>query len=143
MVETFERSGVRFQFPGTWSAEADDAADGWTVAVQSPETAFLLVSLRGDADDPGELADLTLAALRGDYQELDAEAVVDSLAGRPAVGYNVDFMTVDTPIACRVRCLETESGVLLVMSQVSEFDRDKNEPVLRAVCASLRIDEDS
>jgi hypothetical protein len=143
VIQTFERDGIRFQYPGNWTVEATEGEPGeggWTVSVQSPETAFLLVSLRPDADDPAQLADQTLEALRAEYQELDSENVVETLAGAVAIGHDVDFLTVDTPITCRTRCLDTSAGPLLVMAQTSEYDRPRNDPVLRAICASLTVE---
>ena len=143
MIHTFERDGIRFEYPGNWTIEAgEDAAGGWAVSLQSPETAFLLVSLRPDADNPAELADQTLEALKTEYKDLDAENAIETLAGRPAIGHDIDFLTVDTPITCRTRCLQTPSGPLLVMAQTSEYDRERNDPVLRAICASLAVDEE-
>lgn len=142
MSRQFQRAGIGFQYPSHWTTETDETDDGWTVSVQSPETAFLLVSLRGDAAGASEMADLTLEALRGDYQEIDAEEAVDTLAGQPAIGHNIDFMTVDTPVTCWTRCVESPAGVVLVMYQTSEFDRERNEPLLRAICQSFRIDDE-
>jgi hypothetical protein len=144
MIQTFERDGIRFQYPANWTVETDgDKGDGeWTVSVQSPETAFLLMSLRPDADTPADLADQTLDALKAEYKEIDAANTVETLAGRVAIGHDVDFMTLDTAITCWTRCVDTPAGALLLMCQTSEHDRARNEPVLRAVCASLMIDED-
>jgi len=145
MIQTFDRDGIRFQYPANWTvepADEDPAGGGWTVSVQSPDTAFLLVSLRPDADTPARLADQTLDALKAEYKELDAENAVETLSGQVAVGHDIDFLTLDTPVSCRTRCVQTLAGPLLMMTQVSEYDRARNEPVLRAVCASLTIDED-
>jgi hypothetical protein len=144
MIQTFERDGVRFQYPENWTAEAaEETGDGgWTVTVQSPETAFVMVSLRPEADTPAELADQTLGALKTEYMELDAEDAVETLAGRPAIGHDIDFLTLDTAITCRTRCVDTPAGPLLVMGQTSEYDRERNEPVLRAIYGSLTIDEE-
>jgi hypothetical protein len=140
-VTTFERSGIRFQYPDNWQLDAEDTGDGWTVTLQSPETAFVLVSLRPDAEGTTELADEALAALKAEYPELDAETAVGSLAGQPAVGHDIDFLTLDTTIICWTRCIETTVGPLLVLCQTSEYDRAQNEPVLRAICASLQIED--
>jgi len=59
-----------------------------------------------------------------------------------AVGHEVDFLTLDTSITCWTRCVQTPAGPLLVMCQTSEYDRAEHELVLRAICASLRVDED-
>jgi hypothetical protein len=144
MIQSFERDGVRFQYPENWTVEAaegEPGEGGWTVSVQSPQTAFLLVSLRPDADDPAQLADQTLEAMRAEYKELDTENVVETLGGVVAVGHDIDFLTVDTAIVCRTRCLETPAGPLLVMAQTSEYDRGRNDPILRAICASLRVED--
>ena len=143
MIATFDRDGICFQYPATWTAETEDADDGgWTVTVLSPDTAFLLVALRPDANDPADLADQTLEVLKAEYKELDAENALGSLAGRPAIGHDIDFLTVDTTVTAWTRCLDTPGGPLLVMCQVSEFDRPRNEPVLRAAVASLTVEEE-
>ena len=142
-IQTFERDGVRFEYPGNWTIEpAESEGGGWSVSVHSPETAFLLVALRPEADDPAQLADRTLEALRGDYQELDAENAVETVAGVLAIGHDLDFLTLDTAITCQTRCLETPVGPLLVMWQTSEYDRERNEPILRAIRASLTVEEE-
>ncbi|OWK34698.1 hypothetical protein [Fimbriiglobus ruber] len=142
MIKTFTRSGVRFQYPTNWTMDLDEADGAWTATFQSPETAFLLVSLRPDAETTVQVAEEALAALKVEYAELEAETAIDNLAGQPAVGHDIDFFTLDTAVVCWTRCIDTLGGPLLVMCQVSEFDRARQEPVLRAVCASLKIDED-
>ena len=144
MIRTFERDGIRLQYPANWTLEAGDHdADGaWSVAIQSPETAFLQLSLRPDAETPAELADQILDALKAEYKELDAANAVDQFAGQIAIGHDMDFLTLDTSIACWTRCVETPAGPLLVLCQVSEYDRDRNEPVLLAIAASLKIEDE-
>src|SRR5437762_12124305 len=143
-MNTFTRDGISFRYPASWQAESEDADDGgWAVVATSPDTAFVLVSLRPDARDPADLADQTLDALKAEYKELDAENRVETIAGQAAIGHDIDFLTVDTAITCRTRCLDAPGGPLLVMTQVSEYDREANEPVLRAVVASLAVDERS
>lgn len=143
MVDTFDRDGIRFQYPGNWRPDAEAADDdgaGWTVVLQSPGSAFLLVSLRPEAETYAELADQTLEALKAEYKELDAEDVVETLAGRVAIGHDIDFLTLDTAVLCVTRSLDTPGGPLLLMGQASEYERAAAEPVFRAVFASLAID---
>jgi hypothetical protein len=145
MTEEFDRDGIRFRYPTNWRPDAESAdADGaaWTVTLQSPGTAFLLVSLRPEADTPAQLADQTLDALRAEYPQLDAEDVVETLAGRAAIGHDIDFLTLDTTVACHTRCLDTPAGPVLIMGQAGEYDRETAEAVFAAVFASLAIDAD-
>jgi hypothetical protein len=139
MIATFDRSGVRFQYPSNWTLDVETDGDGWTAIVQSPETAFVLVGLRPDADAAAELADEVLDTLRTEYEEIETEDVVVPFAGRPAIGHDVDFLTLDTAVNCRTRCVDTANGPLVVMCQVSHYDRDKNEAVLQAIEASFQI----
>ena len=140
-MPTFERSGVRFDYPGNWKVEDEETGDGWTVTLQSPDTAFALVSLRPDVDSPALLAEEALDALRAEYPQLEIEAVIAALAGQPAVGHDIDFLTLDIPIQCWTRCIDTPGGSLLVMCQTSEFDEATNGPRLRALGDSLQVDD--
>jgi hypothetical protein len=143
VISEFNQSGISFRYPANWSLEADNSSDTeWTVSIQSPATAFILFSLRPDARDPADLADQTLDALKTEYQELDAENRVETIAGQPAIGHDIDFLTVDSAIICRTRCLETSSGPLLIMCQLSEFERVQNDAVLQAIVSSLQVESD-
>ena len=142
-MNTFERDGISFRYPDDWTAETQEDADGgWSVTVTSPDTAFLLVSLQPEAADAGDVADQVLDSLKEVYSELDFEEVTETVCGRPAVGSNADFLTADTAVVCRVRGLDTDAGPLLLMAQVSEYDRERNDPVLRAIVQSLDVDTD-
>jgi hypothetical protein len=141
-MQEFSRDGISFKFPANWRAEAEDTEDGgWAVTVSSPDTAFALVSLRPDAGHPADLADQILDALKADYKELDAENRVETVGGVMALGHDIDFLTLDAPVACRTRALDTPAGALVVMTQVSGYDRAANDPVLRAVVASVTIED--
>ena len=141
-MNTFSRDGISFKYPANWRPEAEDTEDGgWAVTVTSPDTAFVMVSLRPDAGHPADLADQILDALKGDYKELDAENRVETVGGAMALGHDIDFLTLDSPVTCRTRAFDTPAGPLVVMTQVSGYDRDRNDPVLRAVVASLAIED--
>jgi hypothetical protein len=141
-MNTFNRDGISFRYPANWGVEAEEGEGGWTVTLTSPQTAFVILSLRPDARDPADLADQTLDAIKAEYKELDAENTIQTIAGQVAIGHDIDFMTVDTPTTCRTRCLESPAGPLLVLCQTSDIDRARNDPVLRAIVASLAVDEE-
>ncbi|QJW93716.1 hypothetical protein [Frigoriglobus tundricola] len=142
-MNTFERDGISFRYPLDWRAETEEDADGgWSVTVSSPDTAFFLASLQPEASDAGDLADQALDSLKEVYSELDFENVTETICGLPAVGSNADFLTADTAVICRVRGIDTFAGPLLLLAQVSEFDRERNDPVLRAIVKSLDVDTD-
>jgi hypothetical protein len=141
-MQTFERDGISFRYPDDWTADVNEDVDGWTVTVSSPQFAFLMASLQPEASDAGDLADQTLTALKSEYKELDAEEVMETICGLPAIGCNADFLTVDTSIICRVRALDTFAGPLLLLAQVSEYDREVNDPILHEIVKSLDVEAD-
>ena len=77
MAAKFDEGGLRFRYPENWRLEREQDETGWTVSLQSPNTAFLMVCLREDGPDTQQLAEAALEALKEDYPELEADACVD------------------------------------------------------------------
>jgi hypothetical protein len=140
MVAQFEAGGIRFRYPQNWRLEREDNEAGWTVSVQSPDTAFLMISLREDMPTTDDMAETALAALCEEYPELEADACVDSLAGQPAVGHDIRFFSFDLTNTCWTRSFYCGGGTVLVLCQSNDLELEQNEPILRAICASLEVD---
>ena len=140
MAAHFEDGGIRFCYPENWQLEREENEAGWSVSVQSPETAFLMLCLREDTPSTDQLADTALDALREEYPDLEADARVDSLAGQPAVGHDIRFFSFDLTNTCWTRSFYSAHGTVLVMCQTTDIEG--TEPVLRAMCASMKIDQD-
>jgi hypothetical protein len=142
MVAQFEDGGVRFKYPENWTVEREENENGWTVSVQSPDTAFLLLTLREDMPTTDQLAESALAALREEYPDLESEERVDSVAGQPAIGHDMQFFSLDLTNTCWTRSFYSARGTFLLLCQFNDLEQEKNEPVLRAICASLELEED-
>ncbi len=142
MAAQFEDGGIRFRYPENWRLEREDNEAGWTVSVQSPETAFVMVCLREDMPSTDHLADAALDALREEYPELEADDCVDSLAGQPAIGHDIHFISLDLTNTCWTRSFYSSRGTVLVLCQMNDLELDKHEPVLRAICASMELDDE-
>jgi hypothetical protein len=142
MIETFEDEGIRFRYPENWRLEREDTDTGWTVVVQSPATAFAMISLNDESPSVENMAETALAAMREDYPDLEADSCVDSLAGRPAVGHDIRFFSLDLTNTCWIRSFYCSRGTMVVMCQVNDLELETNEPVLRAICASLEVDDE-
>ena len=110
--------------------------------MQSPDTAFLMVCLREDMPSTNRLADAALDALKEEYAELEADECVESLAGQPAVGHDIRFFSFDLPNTCWTRSFYSARGTVLVLCQMNDLELDRNEPVLRAICASMQVEEE-
>ncbi len=142
MVVQFDQDGIQFRYPENWRLEREENEEGWTVSLQSPDTAFLMICYRDDQPDPGDVAATALAALKDEYDELEADDCVDSVAGQPAVGHDIRFFSFDLTNTCWTRSFYSAQGTVLVMCQVNDLELEKNEPILRAICKSLELTED-
>jgi hypothetical protein len=142
MVATFDEAGVRFKYPESWPAEREPTENGWAVTLQSPDTAFLLVALREDLPEPGAMAASVLDDLRGVFPEIEPDPMNTVIAGRPAVGYDVRFFSLDITNTAKIRCLECDAGTLLILFQCEDRELETCEPVFEAVCASLELDDE-
>jgi hypothetical protein len=140
MPAEFHDGGLHFRYPENWQLERQDSEDGWTVSVQSPDTAFLMICLREDMPSTNQLADAALEALKEEYKELEADDCIESLAGQPAVGHDIRFFSLDLPNTCWTRSFYSAQGTVLVVCQINDLELAKNEPVLKAMCASLKVD---
>jgi hypothetical protein len=141
MAAKFEDGGIRFLYPENWKLEREDNDDGWTVTVQSPETAFLLLSVNEAMPTSEEVLATTLVALKADYDDLEYEDCVDSIGGQPAVGHDIRFSSLDLTNTCWTRSFYSAAGTVLVLCQCNDLESDTHEPVLRAICASLKVDD--
>ena len=139
MSRVFREGSLSFRYPDNWQIEREDNDHGWTVSVYSPDTAFLTVCLDTDYPDSERVADTVLEALRSDYPELEADERAERVAGRWAVGHDISFFSFDLTNTCWTRSFDSPEGTVLVLCQVSDIDAE-DEPVLRAICTSLRVE---
>ncbi len=142
MIREFSSEGIHFSYPENWRLEREDTDEGWTVSVQSPGTAFLMVSLRHDMPTVDQMAETALAALRDDYPDLEADDCADALAGQPAVGHDIHFFKFDLTNTCWTRSFSSPRGTVLVLWQANDLEMEERGPVLRAICASMRLEAD-
>jgi hypothetical protein len=142
MSLTFEEDGVRFRYPENWRLEREENETGWTVNVQSPETAFFLLSFDADLPEPEEMVQSALEALREEYPNLEADACEEMVAGQPALGHDIQFFSLDLTNTCWTRSFISSRGTILVMWEVNDLELEASEPVLRAITASLEVEED-
>jgi hypothetical protein len=142
MVAEFDDMGVRLKFPENWKLEREDSEEGWTISIQSPDTAFLMLSFREDMPSTNAMAETALDALREEYPELEADECIESLAGQPAVGHNIRFFSFDLTNTCWTRSFYSARGTMLVLCQLNDLELEKNEPILKAICASIEVDDE-
>ena len=142
MATLFDEDGIKLQYPENWELQREDSEAGWTISLQSPATPFLVLSFDADLPDIEVMAQAALDVLRAEYEDLEADDCVETVAGQPAVGHDVRFFSLDLTNTCWIRSFYSGQGTVLVMWQINDLEMQKYEPVLRAICASIQIEED-
>jgi hypothetical protein len=141
-MKHFNEDGLSFSYPDEWTIERETGPEGWTVSLQSPGTAFAVVRLDRTMQDVRDVAAAALEALREDYPTLDATSAVETMAGDMAIGHDIEFISLDLTNSCWTRCFYGPAGTVLVLCQVSDVDSTEYEPALRALCASMRSEDE-
>ena len=142
MAAQFLEDGIGFQYPENWDLQREVNDNGWTVTVQSLATAFFMLTYDADMPETELMAATALEAMREEYPELEADDAVESLAGQPAVGHDIQFFSLDLTNTCWARSFYAAGGTLLALWQANDLELDQVEPILRAIIASLSVDED-
>jgi hypothetical protein len=58
------------------------------------------------------------------------------------VGHDIRFFSLDLTNTCWTRSFYSARGTVLVLCQTNDLELETNEPVLRAICASLEVDDE-
>ena len=138
MLGIYDDRGIRFEYPHDWEVDLSDDGPRTSVTIQSPNgPAFALVTVDDSRPDPGEMADEALAALRDEYPGLDAYPAAEAIDGHPAVGHDVEFISLDMTNTCSLRCFRTPRRTVFMLAQWSDLEDDDPGTVLAAVRKSL------
>jgi len=142
MSQDYQEEGISFRYPDNWRLDREESADGWTVLLQSPGTAFLTLTCDHSGASTEEITAAALDALRADYPTLEASPQVETIANQMAMGHDIQFFSLDLTNTCWTRSLYSDAGAVLVLCQVNDTELEEYEPILRAICASLKVEEE-
>jgi hypothetical protein len=138
MPAQYDKLGIRFQYPENWTLDEIEARDNRnSVSVYSPAGAFWSITLHPPDLSPQELADAALAAMRQEYDELDAEPVAETVAGRELVGWDMNFYCLDLTNTAIVRGFNRPEATYLVFCQADDREFDAVERIFAAITFSL------
>jgi hypothetical protein len=119
----------------------EDNPSGWTVTLQSPATAFFMVTFDRDMPETELMVETALEAMKGEYEDLEFEPITESIAGQPAIGHDLRFFSLDLTNSCSTRSFYAETGTVLLFWQSTDLDLDAIDPVFKALRASMSVEE--
>jgi hypothetical protein len=141
MPKEFREGCLSLRYPDSWTIEREDSDTGWTIALFSPKpsTAFFTLSLDSDFPDASQMANTVLEVMRAEYPQLEADESAEQVAGQWAVGHDITFISFDLTNTSWTRSFDTPDGTALLLCQAADVDMPEQEPVLRAICASVTV----
>lgn len=139
MPRVFAEHGIRFVYPDNWQLDNQDSGQqqAQIVTVVNPDGAFWCVSLLPANVHLGETAQAMLEGLQAEYQDLDAEAVVEEIQSHETIGYDVNFFCLDLTSTAHIRSFQTALATYSVLWQAEDRDLETLVPVFDAITASL------
>ncbi|HWB10740.1 MAG TPA: hypothetical protein VG826_16035 [Pirellulales bacterium] len=138
MPATYEKLGIRFQYPDNWTLDEGEALEGEkSVSVYSPGGAFWSVMIHPPWQAPEELVDAALTTMKEVYDELDAEAVEETVGQTDLVGCDMNFYCLDLTNTAAVRSGRTDEATLVIFWQADDRELAEVEAIFRAITLSL------
>ena len=138
MPATYQKLGIRFQYPDNWSLDEGEALEGEkSVSVYSPGGAFWSVMIHPRWQAPEDLVEAALRTMREVYDELDAEAVEETVGETELVGCDMNFYCLDLTNTAAVRSGRIGESTLVIFWQADDRELAEVEAVFRAITLSL------
>ena len=139
LVTRWDDHGVRFDYPAGWELDANEDHPRVSITLQaSQEPAFALITFDAEGPDPREMVDEALAAMTAEYPTLDRKPTEEPIGGHPAVGYDLEFLSLDMTSFCMIRGFRTPRRTVLLFAQWSELDDDTIATQFRELVRSLQ-----
>ncbi len=137
MTAIYNRGGVSFQYPENWELKEDLGQGPLSVYVTASSGAFWSAAIYEPHESAENLCRQALDAMRGEYDELEVDAVAEEIADESTVGYSLQFYCLDFLVRCRMLALTAMGKTLLLTWQAEDRDFDSLEPVFYAITTSL------
>ena len=134
----YENAGIRFRYPENWRiVEEETEGTAQTVSAQSPGSGFWMLQIFPSQRESGELTADLLQMLRGEYGEIETEAVCQPVVGVEATGYNLHFFCLDMLVVARTRGFSLGNRSCLLLCQAEDREFSELELVFEAITTSL------
>lgn len=135
---TFHTDSIRFFYPSNWTAQVEDSVDGVSVSLQSQGVSFAVIGLYSSEQEPADLVEQTIGALREEHPSLDAEELLQDDPRSDEVEMELSFLSMDVVVQCWLRSWRLGEHTVLVLMQSVDREADRCNAVYRAICHSIQ-----
>lgn len=133
--------GIHFRHPSDWVVDEERGEDEFTVTVR-PEgdegTAFWSLTLLLQRPAVQPVLKAALRAFEDEYPELDVYPAEQEVAGRKAVGRDLEFVCLELLNTARLRVFRTRDFTAVVLCQATDDEIASRSPVFQMLTGSLQ-----
>jgi hypothetical protein len=138
MPAKYQNGAIAFQYPENWILEDDGLLGGNpAVTVNSPGGGFWSAAAIPLPADPLQLAASILDAMKQEYEDLEAETIRESLAGRELAGYDMNFFCLDLTNTAQIRWIRCNNAIYTIFCQAEDREFDRVACIFQAMTYSL------
>jgi hypothetical protein len=140
MSQLFRNYGIQFRYPDDWAIDEDEGEDQVTITVSRDPACFWSMTLMADRPEPQEVLDEAIDAYREEYPDLDVTATKETIARRPALACEVEFVSMELVNIAHLRAFRTPVQTVFLMYQVTDHESKGPEAQFKEITASLEAD---
>jgi len=140
-LRTFNKLGVRFEYPSTWELSEEERGDGHTISLQSPGTAFWTLTIFEASLEPDELIEAAIETYREEYHNVDVYDRNENLIHAHAAGADLEFVCFDWVAYAGLRAIQSVERTLLVVFQGNDQEDAALKQDLEEMTRSLKSDD--
>jgi len=138
MTAVYDKNGLHFLYPENWAlSEEQDEESLCQITLQSPQSGYWELYLYDKQVEPLELATETLRIMKLEYDDLEADQVVERFGEIEAVGFNMDFYCIDFVVTSQIRSFRLKDRVVLLVYQGETREFEGLNLVFQAITTSF------
>lgn len=138
MYGTYENFGITFLYPENWRITDEQTSQSpFEVALQSPGGGLWILRVYSTLQQPAKLLDEVLQAMQSEYEEVEFDAIEESIDELEVPGYEMNFHFLDFVVTAKAHCFSDGRRTFLVHSQAESQEFAASEPIFRAMMISL------
>lgn len=138
-MASFDNYDLTFKYPENWEISVDGSAQERTITVESPDSAFLVVTVFDELISPLAVIRQATDAFLEVYEDADLEDSESELLGFPCENTSIDFTSLDLVGQAQLLAFCSHKRTFFILSQRSDIDAETADDVFSAILASLRL----
>ena len=138
MTAKFDQGGVLFEYPENWDLDIEEDGDArLAVSVYSPSGGFWSLRVENEPAAVPDLIQSVLAAIREEYDVVDAEETTQVVEGSELSGLDINFFCLDLTSTAQVRGVIAEIGTVMILIQAEDQEFARLEAIFLAITTSF------